>query len=268
MKILKTGGERHEVNSGGGSSSGPASSSRPLSREVDALLTNELSAMSLKERENILHEIHGVDDIVQENAEMVQTKLRELKQRLDQYQQQQQLQGSGDTSAEAHAPLYYVLQQSPNYVKDVNFLKMFLRSVKWDVDRAMNKLQLFFVEKQRLFGQESLGRDITLEQDFTEDDMRALSTGYSQLLPGRDNAGRAIWLSISNKREEIANLKCIVSFSQDSLQLPSTPVISASLTPSLPNDLLYFTGKGVVLRIDVSNRRCRNTNQRCVHCQI
>ena len=267
MKILKTGGERHKVNSGGGSSSGPSSSSRPLSREVDALLTNELSAMSLKERENILHEIHGVDDIVQENAEMVQTKLRELKKRLDRYYQQQ-LQGSGDTSANAHAPLYHALQHSPNYVKDVNFLKMFLRSVKWDVDRAMNKLQLFFVEKQRLFGQESLGRDITLEQDFSEDDMRALSTGYSQLLPGRDNAGRAIWLSISNKREEIANLKCIVStLTKGSRSLPLKSTLSHSLRLS-PLAFFIFTVKGVVLRIDVSNRRCRNTNQRCVHCQI
>ena len=216
-------------NTGGGSTHATVVSSDsntiPLSKEVDTLLSNELRSMSLQQRENILHEIHGVDDIIKEDPTFVELKFQELNEQLDVYCKENKAaaRDNGDVDSD---PLYYVLHHSPDYVRNSKFMKMFLRSVKWDVPMAVNRLRLFFTEKQHLFGTESLGRDITLVEDLLpssssgdedrmerEDNIRALRSGYSQVLPGRDNAGRAIWLSLTHIRRNsgITNMQSIVS---------------------------------------------------------
>ena len=275
-------------NTGGGisgSSSTPAtvvsgdSTVMPLSKEVDTLLSNELRSMSLQQRENILHEIHGVDDIIKEDPTFVTLKLEQLKDQLDVYYNEKKV-ASPSTSDD---PLYYVLHHSPDYVRNVKFMKMFLRSVKWDVPMALNRLRLFFTEKQHLFGTESLGRDITLvddllpsnsgsngdgddqDNDEREDNLKALRSGYSQVLPGRDNAGRAIWLSLTHLRRNsgVTNVKSIVSLLLNSSRVcvfvvleVAFSVFSNRRTSCLLCDFnRYDTGKDSVLFTNDCSRR-------------
>ena len=78
-----------------------------------------------------------------------------------------------------------------------------------DVSSACKRLELFLDQKRDLFGTSRLTKNITLE-DLDEDDLRLLHSGYVQLLPGRDRAGRAITLSLSHLRQN-SNIKSIVS---------------------------------------------------------
>mmetsp|Transcript_41548 Transcript_41548/g.100034 ORF Transcript_41548/g.100034 Transcript_41548/m.100034 type:complete len:384 (-) Transcript_41548:352-1503(-) len=81
----------------------------------------------------------------------------------------------------------------PAYVLDPNFLLRFLRAERFDPLLTAQRLVLHFNIKQELFGNEKLGREITvqdIQQD--EDDWDCMQRGFMQVLSKRDGSGRQV----------------------------------------------------------------------------
>ena len=94
--------------------------------------------------------------------------------------------------------LVHTRQQSHDYLKDRSFNLMFLRYCNYDGRRAAKLVIEHLERKRQLFGDESLGRDITTE-DLSESEMDIVSSGGLELLQDRDSAGRAVLLSNFSK---------------------------------------------------------------------
>jgi hypothetical protein len=146
-------------------------------KDVDALLARELNDMSMKERNAIYEEIHGVDKIVDETPEFVSLRLAALEEELQRI---------------AKKPAYEQAERaSKQYVTDRRFRLMFLRSEHFDPQKAAIRLVKFMEEKKKLFGAKTLTRPLFLS-DLSKDDMVCLKSGALQALPARDSAGRAM----------------------------------------------------------------------------
>jgi hypothetical protein len=81
-----------------------------------------------------------------------------------------------------------------NYTDSKQFRLKFLRADVFDVDKAAQRIVKHFEEKRNLFGPDTLGRDITLD-DLDKDDLDTLSSGGLQVLPRPDQFGRLILFS-------------------------------------------------------------------------
>jgi hypothetical protein len=146
----------------------------------EAMLVRELNNMSVEERERILHDVHGVEDEA-ETPDLIKDSLEALNASIEATKQ----------TANADA---YLLAESicPAFVQNDKFRLLFLRSMRFDVEKATVSLFSHFEKKQELFGLDTLCEDISLD-DLNEDDMRTLKNGQTQLLPDRDRSGRAIF---------------------------------------------------------------------------
>ena len=163
--------------------------------QLERIISQRLNSLSTKQREEAQYELHGiVMNRPQETTDFVTGRLHILNQGLTVYMM--------DGLRHSNKCLYAVLHHSPGYVRDTKFLLMFLRSCKWDVCHAMTKIEYFFEQKGRLFGTDAstLGRDVTIKQDFTTDDIELLSSGYAQVLPGHDRSGRGLLCFFHNLR--------------------------------------------------------------------
>jgi hypothetical protein len=153
--------------------------------ETDALLAKELNQLSMKEREEVYHDIHGVAEIVGEAPEFVEIKLKEIEEEL------------------ANIPVKDAYNQakekSPEYVTSIRKCLMFLRADRFDAREAAARMVRYYQEKLHIFGHEPLARDI-LMSDLNEEERSSLKAGYIQLLPGRDGAGRAIIFGLNKLR--------------------------------------------------------------------
>jgi hypothetical protein len=158
------------------------------SEEIDALLANELNQLSMKEREGVFHDIHGVADIVEETPDLLEKSLTSMQQEIDKISQKKKI--------------AYLLakEQNPHYVSNPKFLLQFLRSESFHPQKAALRLLKFLQEKSTLFGPEKVGRDILLS-DLDAKDSKSVESGFLQLLPARDRAGRAILCGIPALRK-------------------------------------------------------------------
>ena len=102
---------------------------------------------------------------------------------------------------------------SPHYVNDPHFRLRFLRADKWDAKASALRMTRHFEEKQRLFGVDLLGRDITM-LDLTDEDLKCLHAGGFQFLPRVDAGGRVVLFSRYSclRYREPDNMVCIKSF--------------------------------------------------------
>jgi len=82
---------------------------------------------------------------------------------------------------------------------DRAFLVKFLRAERFHVVKASVRLLNYLVEKEKLFGSDKLLKVIQLS-DLDDDTMNTLRSGYFQILPGRDVAGRAIMCAFGKLR--------------------------------------------------------------------
>lgn len=148
-------------------------------KEIDSLLASELNQMSLQERESQYEQLHGVEpvDIFQETPEFVQSKLQALEAELFKIK-------SKDAYEQA-------LHMNRAYVEDPKFRLMFLRADRFNPAKAAARVVLFMEKKRRFFGVDSMCRSLTLD-DLDKGDRDALESGFLQLLPVRDRAGRLV----------------------------------------------------------------------------
>ena len=164
----------------------------PEDQDADAMLAKELNKLSMKEREGIYLDIHGVNDVVEETPDMVNTKMEEFQMELYKNHNMYSTLTSREVQQERQA-YEQALSQDPHFVHHPKLLLMFLRADKFNITDAVNRMYSFFTVKRKLFGIHNLCKHITLTEEFyTPDDIACLKTGYFQILPGRDRSGRAI----------------------------------------------------------------------------
>ena len=166
--------------------------------DVNVLLAHELNSLSFQQRESLNEEIHGVNvnEIYYETYKHLEDKTRPelLHQALAQL--------AADLDKLAGASFAYTrcqqLYRETTYINTDTFRLMFLRRTLFDKWYHTAQLIIDFVELMyELHGDVGLERRFTLS-DFSEEELRYLQSGYSQLLPGRDRAGRRIVFQLNS----------------------------------------------------------------------
>jgi hypothetical protein len=166
--------------------------------KAEEILANELSALSLQEHEKILFDVHGISQVQDEDPPFLEAKFAELG---------AELQKIRNKSAYENAKYL-----NSSYVDDPAFRLMFLRSERFDTKLAAQRLVRHFEIKRELFGNgDILAREVRLS-DLTKDDMETLESGFLQVLPVRDAAGRIIFCLAPTQRPDdgksVENVVC------------------------------------------------------------
>jgi hypothetical protein len=148
---------------------------------AEEVLAAELAEMSVTERDKITFEIHGIStEVFDETPEIVELALNKFEDHIKKVPTRKK---------DAYEKAKYI---DPDYVNDREFRIMFLRSELFDSKKAALKMVKHFTIKRELFGNgEILCRDIR-QSDLNEEDMKTLHSGFFQVLPNRDAAGRAV----------------------------------------------------------------------------
>jgi hypothetical protein len=177
-------------------------------QDSDKILAKNLIQVPMDELEFGLHELHGVSHAIKETPELIDKCLLELEMELEKISKKAaydlakatSMANATNTNANANANTTgnantTPSSSAPESVGCRKFRLMFLRAERFDAKNAAARLVKYCEGKLRLFGPDKLTKRITME-DLDEDDMVTLRSGYMQLLPERDRAGRAIIVSI------------------------------------------------------------------------
>jgi hypothetical protein len=171
---------------------------------IDKILAMELNQLSLEEREDINHEIHGVHTLaVPETPEFVTQKLEEMEDHLLKGGMNQPTSSPMVTQQPTHQPHHRpiafdnvyeeALLLGSQYIHDRTFRIMFLRSELFDASKAASRLVRFLQLLRDYFGEQALLRlPYGTLQDLTADEIQFLKKGIIHVLPSRDNLGRRI----------------------------------------------------------------------------
>ena len=157
--------------------------------KYDSILAEELNRMSVEEREQVLHELHGIAEPIDESKPgFIDEKLAEM-----------------DREIQANLPLHKggayeeALSIDPSYCEDKALRLSFLRAARFNAQTAAKNLISFMHEKKMLFGTELLCKSIGFD-DLDNDTQIFVKGGFLQILTGRDRAGRIIIVDIWNLR--------------------------------------------------------------------
>jgi hypothetical protein len=222
-----------------------------LGRDMDKLVAKELNAMSTEEREHSFKEIHGICDAVHETSEFVKEKLAKLDGEL--------------ANISKHQTAYLLAEtQDEAYVKSTKLRLKFLRADSFDVEKAAERLVMFFEEKLNLFGIDLLAKDVKMS-DLDEDEIRCLKSGVGQLFPRRDRGGRCVFAW---------NMAFGVEDGASDIQAAKTKVSRYFHLRMAWNTTFIFllryviSGACLLLRADGGQRRRRHPNEggRWSHC--
>ena len=159
-------------------------------QDADAILADAMNQLSMRERERVYEDLHGVADIVdieKQNPQFVEDCLTQFENEICRLQQQVDQKSAAYEAAKT---------QSVEYVTNRKFRMQFLRADSYNVQHAAVRLLTYFEAKLELFGKEKLARDIT-QADLSPDDMSVLESGYVQVLSQRDRAGRPILMVVN-----------------------------------------------------------------------
>jgi hypothetical protein len=181
--------------------------------QLDALYAGDMYDLTLKERDQVYLDVHGVADAIEETADFVQEHRSQLLHALDSL--------VGDPR-KTTAAFEQALEQNSAYVKSEKMHVTFLRADRWDPKRAASRMVQFFKAKLKLFGPLRLTHAIRIT-DLSKEDKKSLESGFFQLLPVRDVGGRAIMsgmpmlrqykdlenlVSTAWKSQELSNVGC------------------------------------------------------------
>jgi hypothetical protein len=158
----------------------------PTPNEMDRIIAKEMTDLSLQEREKAENDVHGIMPSRSEDPLALQNGLLHMQRHLETMKQ-------GTIYEEAEI-------MNRNYVSDPKFRLKFLRADLYDPKEAAERMIRFFELKRSLFGPGKLVKDITIE-DLDENDMECMRSGYMQLPPFRDMAGRTLLIGMLKLRE-------------------------------------------------------------------
>lgn len=153
--------------------------------EAPERAAQELSQLTTIEREKVWADLTGTHEISnyefpKEDPAVIQLCFVEFRSELHIYK-----------SRYPSKPLGQVLHNQPDYVLTPTFMIKYLRASDYNAKSALALMVRHFDMKYELFGANTLGRDIVLE-DLDERDLQFLSQGAYQYLNKRDRAGRAV----------------------------------------------------------------------------
>jgi hypothetical protein len=143
------------------------------------MLAKEMNLLSVEEREKVLEDVHGIARAVDEPLDYVKNSLVLLEEELSKI-------------ARNKVAFDLAKFQSKEYVSSEKLRLMFLRAESFNAYKAASRMVSFFDEKYKLFGADKLTKDIGLA-DLDPDDIAALETGFYQVLPEKDCAGRKVF---------------------------------------------------------------------------
>eukprot|EP00934_Nitzschia_sp_Nitz4_P006624 Nitzschia sp. Nitz4//scaffold36_size144017//28036//29659//NITZ4_003069-RA/size144017-snap-gene-0.205-mRNA-1//-1//CDS//3329549405//6614//frame0 len=157
---------------------------------IEELLAQAMDNLSMNRHEEIIFDIHGFLQ-TDENPSVIEASLKEMDYEL-------LLIGPKEKAA-------YLLAHSldPVYVTSRSVRLLFLRYQRYDARKAAQTMVQHFEAKRNLFGDGEVLARAVRQSDLSPKDLEALDSGYIQLLPTRDAAGRAIMLNM----EPAASLK-------------------------------------------------------------
>jgi hypothetical protein len=148
---------------------------------VEAVLANELIALSLNDRNKILEEIHCVRSLaIQEVPVLVVQALEKLRQEI-----------SGLVASSCGNGFINVLFMDSPYVQSRDFGLKFLRADFFNVKRAARRMLVHLDLLLKLFGPLALQQPLRY-LDLTKEEQECIRKGPIQILPSRDKAGRLI----------------------------------------------------------------------------
>lgn len=149
-------------------------------KRAENLLAEEFEKLSLVEHEKILFDVHGLPQMDQEDPENVQDLMEDMETCINKIRQKS-----------SYNKAKYLDEKG--LATDPAFRLMFLRCDRFDSKLAAQRIVRHFEIKEKLFGDgEILARDVRLS-DLSEEDMKALESGFVQIMPYRDAAGRSIF---------------------------------------------------------------------------
>ena len=159
--------------------------------QIDTLVADALKNMTLHERENVYYEQHGVAEEVKEDPQMVSECLEQLELHLHALKEWRGISSAAFKLAEL---------KFPDYCRDRSLRIQFLRAECFVAKKAAERMLRFFELKRTLFGDDKLGKKITME-DLSPDDRHALRKSAPQVLPSRDQGGRLVLVWFPNHVE-------------------------------------------------------------------
>ena len=167
-------------------------------------LTSKLNNMSIADRDDGLHDLHGISDknTVEETPELLQTKIQEMSNEL--------FTSVASLRAEESAAYRKALMMSPQYVEHLKV--NFIRTSAYKPKEAASKLIRFFTCKKNLFGESKLVQDIA-QNDLSKEAVEVLEKGLFVIFPQRDRAGRAVSI-VSGEVSRHCEFKIVVSFDE------------------------------------------------------
>eukprot|EP00980_Cylindrotheca_fusiformis_P022399 scaffold9277_cov130-Cylindrotheca_fusiformis.AAC.4 len=145
---------------------------------VDGILAAEMEKLSLKEREKVYEDVHGVSNAVEETPELIAGCLEQLDREICSIKEK-------DAYNQAKC-------QSFTSVTNPQLRLAFLRYSLFDPKMAAWHLVQHFSNKLEMFGPEKLVKSRITLQDIGEAAKRVLEIGGIQMLPSRDSNGRAV----------------------------------------------------------------------------
>jgi hypothetical protein len=197
--------------------------------ELDTLYARDMYQLSAKARDEVLQDVHGVADAAEETPAFVQQQRRELLHEID------ALIGKS-SSKEKHKTAAYELavKQDSAYATSETLQLAFLRAERFDPKATARTLVQFFEAKNKLFGPGKLTKTITIS-DLSKEDKKSLESGFFQILPVRDVAGRAILCGIPMLRqyktlENLVSLMLSILYTRSMFVAPRTLSFTQSLS--------------------------------------
>jgi hypothetical protein len=143
----------------------------------DNIIAAALGKLSLKEREKVYEDVHGVSDPIHETPKLKDECLRNMEAEINLIQEK---------VAYEQAKL-----SSESFVTDRKFRLGFLRAESFNPKKAAARLVKYFKCRLEMFGVEKLSKSITLD-DLSDESMALLGGGRLQIPPNRDAQGRAV----------------------------------------------------------------------------
>lgn len=154
-----------------------------LDKQANLAFAKSMNSLSATQREELYHEIHGVEEIIPESSQLMSDAMAKLELELEKLEDK---------------PAYdLALTMSREYITSDSFRIMFLRAEKFDPVNAARRLVWFLENKLKIFGKEALARPVVLS-DLAKHERVLLQKGFRQVLSYRDRSGRAILCQIQN----------------------------------------------------------------------
>jgi len=158
-------------------------------KELGDEFISELNKLSIQERDDATHDVHGIKSVSEETLEFISHSLELFESALRAIPMNEK------------GAYMKAREQSSDYVTDKQFVLMFLRADQFDTKAAAARFVSFFETKLDLFGEDKLAKDIRVD-DLTEDEVPLLESGYAQILNVRDRAERAVFMLMPTLRKD------------------------------------------------------------------